>query len=235
MCGDKFGDVYALPLLPSPEADAAVAQQQEEAASKSFVPSATNLTVHSGRNLKALENQLKSAEKQQTKTKEPLKFAHELLLAHVSMLTDIAFTILQDELTPDGKPRSYILTADRDEHIRISRGPPQAHVIESYCLGHKEFVSKLCLPSPDVLVSGGGDDDIFIWDWANPGNDYKIVPLKETVKVALQKLNPSNVAEDNIRIAVSGIWAFRGVGSAEVRRKIAQEARPGLRERAENI
>jgi WD40 repeat protein len=65
--------------------------------------------------------------------------------------------------------RKYIITADRDEHIRISRGIPQAHIIEGFCLGHTDFITRLCVPEnrPHLLVSGGGDDEIVLWDWRN--------------------------------------------------------------------
>lgn len=72
----------------------------------------------------------------------------------------------QDELSKT--TREYIITADRDEHIRVSRGIPQAHVIEGYCLGHEEFVSRLCVAPggrEDILISGGGDDYLLVWDW----------------------------------------------------------------------
>jgi hypothetical protein len=49
----------------------------------------------------------------------------QLILGHASLLN--AFL-----LSPDEK---YIITADRDEHIRIS-WYPQGYNIEMYCLGH---------------------------------------------------------------------------------------------------
>jgi tRNA (guanine-N(7)-)-methyltransferase subunit TRM82 len=50
-----------------------------------------------------------------------------LILGHTSMLT--TFT-----LTPDER---YIITADRDEHIRVS-WYPQGFNIERFCLGHQK-------------------------------------------------------------------------------------------------
>src|SRR4051812_18032623 len=126
LCADKFGDVYALPLLPSPEDDKV--EQPEAPATeleqKDWLPSATTLTVHSGRNRKTLEEQLKQKAKGPAKSKEPMRFKHDLLLGHVSMLTDVVYAKVHG--------RSYIITADRDEHIRISRGQPQAHIIEGF-------------------------------------------------------------------------------------------------------
>lgn len=167
LCGDKFGDVYSLPLHP-PESDS-LPKPSTEAKPKVFKPSANELTIHSGRNRRALESQIKQA--QSAKPKEGIEFAHELLLGHVSMLTDLACVTVQ---TDAGNLRNYILTADRDEHIRVSRGMPQAHIIETFCLGHASFISKLCLLSPTILVSGGGDDDLYVWDWQKGVLLYKL-------------------------------------------------------------
>ncbi|KAI9444512.1 hypothetical protein H4582DRAFT_2070245 [Lactarius indigo] len=58
-----------------------------------------------------------------------------LVLGHASLLT--AFLLCPDE--------THIITADRDEHIRASRFP-HGYTIESFCLGHKRFVSAIHIP-----------------------------------------------------------------------------------------
>lgn len=50
-----------------------------------------------------------------------------LILGHTSLLTAMALT--QDE--------KYIITADRDEHIRVSHYP-EGYDIERFCLGHSK-------------------------------------------------------------------------------------------------
>ncbi|KAI1082876.1 hypothetical protein F5B20DRAFT_577955 [Whalleya microplaca] len=176
LCADKFGDVYAVPLIvPAIAAATTTAPSETTTTTTTTTPTPTpapapiprrganTLTVHTERNMRALEDQRKhlSQRKDTSKDAGPA-FAHELVLGHVSMLTALTMASCATE---SGRP--YIITGDRDEHIRVSRGLPQAHVIETYCLGHAYFVSALCAPRsrPDVVVSGGGDDDLFVWDW----------------------------------------------------------------------
>jgi len=132
--------------------------------------------VHTKRNLKALENQRISLDRKarQEQASQRPQFEHILLLGHVSMLTAIcvgtapARTTSGDAAEGSPKVREYIITADRDEHIRVSRSMPQAHVIEGFCLGHEDFVSRLCVAPggrEELLISGGGDDYLFVWDW----------------------------------------------------------------------
>ncbi|KAJ1976857.1 hypothetical protein H4R35_002524 [Dimargaris xerosporica] len=82
----------------------------------------------------------------------------DLVLGHVSMLLDLA-------LSPDDK---FILTADRDEKIRVSHYP-NGYNIQAFGLAHTAFVSSLALPSTNakdrVLISGGGDGLLAVWDY----------------------------------------------------------------------
>lgn len=77
----------------------------------------------------------------------------ELLMGHLSMLTDI-------KLTSDEK---YLLTSDRDEKIRISHFE-NAYNIQSYLLGHKEFVTQIELINEIKLISSSGDSNLIVWN-----------------------------------------------------------------------
>ncbi|KAK7924564.1 tRNA (guanine(10)-N2)-methyltransferase [Apiospora marii] len=202
LVADKFGDVYALPLIPSADdsldGGAAAALQEATLLARK---GANNLTVHTQRNLRSLEEQArqraaKAAQQQQQKDAGPT-FKQDLLLGHVSMLTSIVAA------TADGRP--YILTGDRDEHIRVSRGIPQAHVIENFCLGHTSFISTICLPRPDLLVSGGGDSELFAWDW-------KAGVLKSKVELLQHAKNEANV--DGDKIDVTGLYPCHVAGGS---------------------
>lgn len=60
----------------------------------------------------------------------------DLILGHASIITCFSFST-------DGK---YIITADRDEHIRASWFP-RGYIIERYCLGHEQLRTIGFLPS----------------------------------------------------------------------------------------
>lgn len=193
---DKFGDVYSLPLLYDPTAENVTRSSTAALAKPAYKPSANTTTVHSKRNLRALQEQQRHMElATRTKNENGSKsdgpdFEITLLLGHVSMLTAVAIG--------ESEGRHYILTADRDEHIRVSRYIPQAYVIEGFCFGHTEFISAMTIPSScgNVLVSGGGDEDLFVWDWkAN-----KLLSQTSVLSLA-QKILP-----DTTKVAITGLY-----------------------------
>ncbi|KAL2064822.1 hypothetical protein VTL71DRAFT_3962 [Oculimacula yallundae] len=211
---DKFGDVYSLPLLFTPTTSSQLTPSTPQtpeptAAAKPFIPAANELTIHSQRNRKALENQKRQTNRPTEKI-EPT-FEHKLLLGHVSMLTDVALVAVEG--------RNYIVTADRDEHIRVSRGVPQAHIIEGFCLGHTEFITRLCFPSErtGVLISGGGEDELFVWEWL-AGKIHSKANLKTYVDELRSKLaafSGNDTPVEGSKIAVSGIYSTRAVVGSE--------------------
>lgn len=193
LVADKFGDVFSIPLHYDKEKDV-VAPKLPAENQAVRQPAATSLTVHTKGNLRALEQQREQAAKEQIKARKSYTFPHTLLLGHVSMITDIEYITLD----VGSKKRSYLLSADRDEHIRVSRGLPQTHLIEGYCFGHESFVNRLCVPSWDrtILISGGGDDFLLVWDWLENKVRQRI-DLKSVEATKEQSLGP-----------VTGIWAI---------------------------
>lgn len=80
------------------------------------------------------------------------------ILGHVSMLSDV--------LVAKHGDRQFVLTGDRDEHIKVSHYP-ESYVVKHWLFGHHEFVScmHICSFDDKLLVSGGGDDYLLVWDW----------------------------------------------------------------------
>lgn len=103
------------------------------------------------------------------------------ILGHVSMLSDV-FVAEHDN-------KQYVLTGDRDEHIKITHFP-KSYVVKQWLFGHREFVSCLHLSdfNKDILVSGGGDDYLMLWDWFN---------AKKLAKVELRELIQPFLKEDH--------------------------------------
>ncbi|KAI6674769.1 hypothetical protein NL676_002675 [Syzygium grande] len=93
----------------------------------------------------------------------PDKKAAPMLAHYCSIITSLEFS-------PDGR---FIVSADRDYKIRVTVVPKNpldgAHEIQTFCLGHSEYVSCLdFIHSPDyphgLLVSGSGDSSVRLWD-----------------------------------------------------------------------
>ncbi|KAJ1293624.1 hypothetical protein BS78_01G083100 [Paspalum vaginatum] len=90
----------------------------------------------------------------------------------VSILGHYCSIITSMKFSPDGR---FIATADRDFKIRVTLFPKNplkgAHEIQSFCLGHTDFVSCIAFTSisenQSFLVSGGGDSTVRLWDYIN--------------------------------------------------------------------
>ncbi|OVA05429.1 WD40 repeat [Macleaya cordata] len=111
------------------------------------------------------------------------------------------------EFAPDGR---FIVSADRDFKIRVTVFPNKpisgAHEIQSFCLGHTEFVSCMAFVStPEYpqgfLLSGSGDSTVRLWDVTSGS-------LLDTCEVAAEAgLLESNEKEDMFSPAVTDICA----------------------------
>lgn len=195
--GDKFGDVYSLPVQPLQDWVPRKSEQQEV-----FIPSATELTVHTKGNLEALRQQRE--QKSHNPKKEGLAFEHKLLLGHVSLLTDVAIAEVQDGL----KRKQFILSSDRDEHVRVSRGLSQAHIIKAYCMGHREFVTCLSIMpwKSEYLVAGSGEPSLKVFDWQN-GRVLDEELFHGAVQQDIANVLPGTDEGRALdRLAVAGIW-----------------------------
>lgn len=78
------------------------------------------------------------------------------LLGHLSYVTDLLVSV----------DNQHVLTADRDEKIRVSC-LPRSFVVEAFCLGHSDFVTRLALlpNAPELLLSGAGDGRLLLWSY----------------------------------------------------------------------
>uniref|UniRef100_A0A0L0P8B9 Uncharacterized protein n=1 Tax=Candidozyma auris TaxID=498019 RepID=A0A0L0P8B9_CANAR len=119
------------------------------------------------------------------------------ILGHVSMLSDV--------LVAQRNNRQYILTGDRDEHIRVTHFP-KSYVVKHWLFGHKEFVSCLHILNFDsnLLISGGGDDFLILWNW-HSAKRLASVDLRQYVKAHLNEfhLPPERFRNNDLKKEIS--------------------------------
>ncbi|VDN22552.1 unnamed protein product [Cylicostephanus goldi] len=118
----------------------------------------------------------------------------EPLTSTISMVLDVT-------ITNDGR---FLLSADRDEKIRVSRYP-QAFVVQSFCLGHDAYVSSLAQSGTRVF-SCGGDGVVHEWDIQNGQSIAHSVKLGDE---PLRKLRILSVGESFEIVTVGGCTIFR--------------------------
>ncbi|CEP61397.1 Trm82p LALA0_S03e01948g [Lachancea lanzarotensis] len=130
----------------------------------------------------------------------------EPILGHVSLLTAVA--IISDA---DGK--QLLVTADRDEHIRITHYP-QTYIVDKWLFGSKQFISTLCVPEwgTNLLFSAGGDTFVSAWNWQT-GELIDKLDIGELVEPYLgeAQLAPSKFQDESnsvVEYAVSKLVTF---------------------------
>lgn len=82
----------------------------------------------------------------------------------------------------------FIITSDRDEKIRVTNYP-QSEVVESYCLGHLEFVSGIeeltaLQSSEHQLVSISGDKTLRLWNYLNGSELFRLEMSGRGIRMA---------------------------------------------------
>ena len=253
ICGDKFGDVYSLPLIHVPEEDRAPKEDRAP------TPAPSTPASDSGRNglsvpkpepeekapretgiITTARNKRAAGRASEMTTRnsiakleaKELHFRHKHLLGHVSLLLDVLPVSRQVEVeTGEIQKRTWILSADKDEHIRVSRYP-KSYVIEGFCLGHTSYVAKLLAPPWDMeqktLISGGGDDYLLCWDWTAMKVDQRIglrdyvmksvddtilcrekLPLSSIDIEAMEVDSDQGQGDSEFQISITGLWDFQ--------------------------
>lgn len=202
---DKFGDVYAFAMhgcspdlptpptpAPIPEASTSTVGSKEDTPSESKSDRPGEAKAPSGKRRKVGNTGGIAPEWRHVPAKIS---ALSPVVGHVSMLT--AMLVLQKQ----GK----IITADRDEHIRVSKWP-QGWEIEHFLLGQRKFVSALALHPSDsnILLTAGGDDTLRMWDLTTYRcirKDISAKPLIGTaeIKIELSVTAPGRRARKSVR------------------------------------
>ncbi|KAF7721160.1 WD repeat-containing protein 4 [Apophysomyces ossiformis] len=107
------------------------------------------------------------------------------IVGHVSMVTDM--TLSTDE--------KFVITADRDEHIRVSQFP-NGYNIETFCLGHTDVVTCVQILPWDIakLVSAGGDSTIRLWDYVK-GKEVQMLDIRSYIEKYIPAAADANSAD----------------------------------------
>ncbi|SCV00742.1 LAME_0G11716g1_1 [Lachancea meyersii CBS 8951] len=130
----------------------------------------------------------------------------EPILGHVSLLTAVAIVC-------DADGKQLLVTADRDEHIRLTHYP-QTYIVDKWLFGSKQFVSTLCVPEwgTNLLFSAGGDNFVSSWNWQS-GELVDALDIDELVNPFLgdAQLAPSKFQDESnslVEYAVSKLVTF---------------------------
>lgn len=115
---------------------------------------------------------------------------HKLLLGHTaSMLTGLCIS------------NSVLLTADRDEKIRISSFP-QTFVIEGFLLGHEAYITALDASSNGIVATASGDSTVRLWN-VKTQKQISELSVPKTGPVDSQPSEENETSQDLIPIDLS--------------------------------
>lgn len=87
------------------------------------------------------------------------------LLGHLAILTHMQLESIEG--------KQYLITADKDEKIRLSEYP-ELHRCVSILCGHTQFITALTMIGDQYLVSSGADSTIRLWDARN-GKELQMI------------------------------------------------------------
>ncbi|KAM0754362.1 hypothetical protein T439DRAFT_321406 [Meredithblackwellia eburnea MCA 4105] len=101
------------------------------------------------------------------------------ILGHVSMLTSLVHV-------PDLDGKQFVITGDRDEHVRVSHYP-RGDTIEGFLWGAKKFISFLLLLKSNHhhLLVGSGDPFLRLYSLALPISSSKLLASLEVQHILL--------------------------------------------------
>ncbi|KAK0525314.1 Pre-mRNA-splicing factor SYF2 [Tilletia horrida] len=147
--GDRFGDIRVLPVDESTQAAVRSVLEKLEANANAPKDQPKGITKNPAAAAGGAESDDEDGDDPQDPWASPR-------VGHTSML--IAALLVGASPAPNADIARHIITADRDEHIRISRwGPVRAGwVVENYLLGSDAFVGALALLPAEIAQATFG-------------------------------------------------------------------------------
>lgn len=96
----------------------------------------------------------------------------QFLLGHLFMFSDIKFVTknIDSDIT-------YVISADRDEKIRISNYP-NTFEIRRFCFGHRHFVRKILIIDDKSFVSIDNQNNAYLWNLDDLSLDSDLKPRR---------------------------------------------------------
>lgn len=181
---DKFGDVLRFQM--GEEFDRWARESRKDSKSLSIH---TKTTIGIKRTAEEAEGETEETEALDVDGSEA---HHCTIIGHISMVTDLQSLPL--------KSLNLIVTADRDEKVRLTRAD-KPEIIHSFGLAHREFISTLAVcPESKNIYSAGGDN--FVAEWQIEGENDENLRLKSKIPIVIEGKDGLVVQE--IKLNASG-------------------------------